>query len=404
MGGSTDGLREAWLAPRLGASGKKIWVAFRGLLFGWAVFAVFGYAAHMMMGTSPDLLWARARFFPPAPESAGTADAVWSFGLVFWLVLVLVAASGIAKITYRELKGDDFYGASDAWRYALEHSRSTIGTPIALAALVVVCLLLLVPGGLLGRIPTVGPVIVGLLALPGLLIGVLGAFFTVALVLSLLYGPAVIGTTGEDALEGGVQTLGLLWDQPWRTAGSTLVSAISTLLATWLLALLTVLGLALTAQVVHAVMGAAYTRFAAGALTYLPAAVPGPADLPAALVGVPLEGLFPPAAPAGMADGSGGVAGLLGGIALLCLLALVVSFTLSSLVAGHTAAYIALRRRRDGEDLLDWPDEVDELEEHITPAAPSDTSQTPAPPVDAPPPEGEQTAPPGDEPAAGSGH
>jgi hypothetical protein len=41
----------------------------------------------------------------------------------------------------------------------------------------------------------------------------------------------------------------------------------------------------------------------------------------------------------------------------------VLSYGISCLISGTTASFLVLRRMKDGEILLEWTDEVDELEE-----------------------------------------
>ena len=265
MRGLTDSLRDPWLAPRLGASAKKMWVSFKGIALGWMIHAVFGYAAHMTLGVSPIRIWQQYRLFPALPAEAGLAGAVWWFGLVAGALLVLVASAGVAKITYRELKGDDFYGASDAWRYAVEHGPSTMGTPILLSLGFVVCVLAIMLGGWVARIPWAGPVLLGVAALPILMSGMLAAFLLVAVLASFLYAPAVIGTTGEDALEGGVQCMGLLWNQPWRTAASTFTAAVAATIGTLIFIGITLVALTIVAGALNASMGDGFGSLASGA-------------------------------------------------------------------------------------------------------------------------------------------
>jgi hypothetical protein len=358
----TYDVRDPWRAARLGASGKKIWLAFRGIASGYLLFLVLGYAANLAAGRTPSTIWRLYHLIPLSPASYGDPfhEGIWMFGLVAGLLIVLIASVGIAKITYRELKGDDFYGRSDAWQYALEHGRSVVGAPIVLAAAFTGIVFLLLVVGWMGRIPVVGAILVGLFALPAFVAALLAVFLVLSLALSFLITPAVVGTTGEDAIEGSIQSMSLLWAVPWRTAGYTAVAATSTLLGTWLLAVISFSAIVLLGNVLHATLGPAFDSFAKGVAAYLPPGVPLLAQPTGWLWHDALRSLLP-----AISTDVAGPAGVLGGLTLMCIIAFVYAYAISSLISGTTAGYIVLRRLKDGEDLLDWTDEVDELEERL---------------------------------------
>ena len=50
-------------------------------------------------------------------------------------------------------------------------------------------------------------------------------------------------------------------------------------------------------------------------------------------------------------------------VSILIVIAMVLSFWVSCLMSGITASFLALRRMKDGEILLEWADEIDEIEE-----------------------------------------
>jgi XTP/dITP diphosphohydrolase len=348
MRGLTYSFLDPWSAPRLGASGKKIWVAFRGITLGYMIYLFFGYAANMMVGLSPVRTWQVFHLFPLSPGGPGSelASAIWTFGLVAGLLSLFVASVGVAKITYRELKGDDFYGGSDAWRYALEHGRSTIGAPVALGVLFLAVMLVVVVIGLVGRIPGIGPILFGLLAFPAFLAALLGVFVLLSLYLALLYTPAVIGTTGEDALEGAIQAMGLLWATPWRTVGYSVIAGTATLIATWVLAVVVRWALSLIGFAAMG-MGEGFHAFAAGTLAYLPNHVPLFADLIAISFPEALSGLLPPAPLAsGQVEGVAAVGSFLGGVTLLGIVGIVKAYFVSSLVSGTTAGTYEANARK----------------------------------------------------------
>jgi hypothetical protein len=365
-------VRDPWKAPRLGASGKKIWVAFKSVVYGYLSYLLLAYASHMIAGTSPATTWQVFHFFPQIPSiDRGLIPVLlWDFGIIAAVLIIMIGATGVAKITYRQLKGDDFYGGSDAWKFALVHGRSTVSTPLIFAVLFgLICLSIWVLGWV-SRIPDVGPVLLGISAIPAFLAALVGVYILIALLLSLLYTPAIIGTTGDDGLEGVIQVFSLLWSLPWRTAGYTAVAAFTSAVGTYLLAVISLGAFAMAGSIIAAIYGPTFANIAAGVGAYMPPECTFLSALPSWLWPGPFVALFPTQgfglAFAENPSGVEAVAAFLGGISVLMVMGLVMAYGINCLSSGMTASYLVLRRIKDGEILLEWTDEVDELEEQVT--------------------------------------
>ncbi|MFC1628375.1 hypothetical protein ACFL3H_04585 [Gemmatimonadota bacterium] len=361
----TLSIRDPWMTPRLGASVKKMSVAFRAVVIGYLAYAIFGHLSYLFMGRAVTETWTLYRCFPPPPGIGSGIGSmlIWDMGAVTAVLSLMIGGTGIAKITFRQLKGDNFYGNSDAWRYALARGRSTLGTPFINAVLLALICLVLWVVGWLSSIPLAGPLILGLMALPAFGLALLAVYVAVAFLLSLLYTPSVIGATGEDALEGTIQVFSLLWNNPWRTAGYTVTVLFTALLAAWVLAIISLLALTVLGGVLGAVMGPSFEAMAAGTISYLPLKSLFFIDLPSWFMPGPLMDLIPSVeSMSPPLTGSQSLAVFLGGLSLVIASAALLSYVISCLVSGFTVSYVVLRRLKDGEDLLEWSDEVDELE------------------------------------------
>lgn len=362
----TFSVRDVWRTPRLGASGKKMWVAFKGISYGYICYLLLGYISYMLAGSSPAAIWRLHRFFPAVPpDGTGFIPVlIWDLGAVLFLLFVLIGATGVAKITYRQLKGDNFYGKSDAWKYAIDHSRSTVMTPLLIGVLFgALCLALWILGWV-ASIPGIGPVVLGLSAIPAFVVGLLAVYVALAFTGSFLYAPAVIGTTGDDALEGAIQMFSLLWSAPWRTAGYTAVVLATSMIAAYILATAALTALSVIGGVVAGALGPSFDSIAAGAVSYLPFDCPILKAPPDWMWPGPLAGLLPVVDPMSPpAIGAQKLASLLGGVSLIVVMGGLISYVLSCLASGFTASYVTIRKYKDGEDLLEWTDEVDDLEE-----------------------------------------
>lgn len=363
-------IRDPWRAPRLGASGRKMWVAFKSIIYGYFVYLLLAYASHMAAGTSPVTIWQVFHFFPSEPAYSGVIPSLlWNLGLIASILVVMMGSTGIVKLTYRQMKGDDFYGASDAWKCALERGRSTVFTPLMLMVLFgLVCLSLWFLAWV-SKIPGAGPIILGLSVIPVFFVATMGIYLLISLLLSLIYAPAVMGTTGDDGLEGVVQVMSLLWSMPWRTLSYTVAAFVASTVATWLLAVIALGAMALTVNIFNTVygIGTEFSTILAGMMTYLP---PEPAilsSMPSWLWPGPFVELFPLLDTTMMAkenlSGIGAFEAFLGGVSMLIVICMVLSFWVSCLMSGITASFLVLRRMKDGEILLEWADEIDDLEE-----------------------------------------
>ncbi len=361
----TLSVRDPWKTPRLGASAKKMSVAFRAVMFGYLAYSVFGHLSYLVMGRSLVESWTLYRFFPPPPGIGSGIGSMlmWDMGAVIAVLSFMIGGTGIAKITYRQLKGDNFYGNSDAWRYALSRGRSTLGTPFIIAVLLALICLVLWTVGWISSIPFAGPLFLGLMALPAFVLALLAVYVGLAFLLSLLYTPSVTGATGEDALEGMIQVFGLLWNNPWRTVTYTFTVVATALMAAWILATFCLLALTILTGVLGAVMGPSFDAMAAGTISYLPLKSLFFIDLPAWIWPGPLMNLIPAVdIMTPPLTGSQNVAVFIGGFSLVIASGILLSYVISCLTSGFTVSYIVLRRMKDGEDLLEWSDELDELE------------------------------------------
>jgi len=363
MSGFTGSVAAAWKAPRLGLSGKKIWVAVRSLLLAFPAFVIPAYAAWLCNGHAPAEIWRLFHFFPSLPAHGLAARLCWNGGIVLALFIVLIGATGIARITCRQLKGDNFYGRTEGWRFALQHGRGTVGAPFVIGLLFLLVAGLLALLGALASIPALGPIVLALLLAPAFFLALGGIYILLALVVSFLYGPSIVGCTGEDAIEGAIQSFSLLWSVPWRTAVTTAAAVVTTAIAGLVLVTGSLAALTLLARVAGGVMGTSWYVIEKAALAYVP--ING-------LSSGTRTGLWPTVVPAPLPTGGAVVpnphgldsfAAFLAGVALLAVLGVLLAYLVSSLSSGLTAGWIELRRCKDDEDLLAWTDDIDLLED-----------------------------------------
>ena len=342
--------RDLFRAARLGWSLKKMWTAFCGLLVHYVVYAGCAYTGlALSQGASFRALWAQHGLFPKP-----TPTPVYYAGAALALCVLLVTACAICRITCQGLKGDPFYASGEAWRFLRSCWRSVILGPLfilALLALFLACGALI---GLAGRaVPLLGELGVALLFFPVFFAALVALFIAFALLVALLFAPAIVGVGGDDALEVLIQSFSLLWSQPWRLLLYYAGVLASVKVGVFVLGCLTFYALYLVSFVCGLAMGEKFSALMIVALQYVPDNLiaffftGGVLPYPDLLGHLPETG-WP----------SGGLlwAGRLLALSLLLVVGFVLSYALSAHSAGTALIYLILRKKKDGENLLERED------------------------------------------------
>jgi len=220
-------------APRRALKGKKIWAHLMGLVVGYPAYAILTYLALWVDGESLSAVWDQYGIYPFFSLCDGqllsvAAWIIYSLALLAWLVATLLASTVVARITYKELKGDQFYTFTNGFAFARRHWRTIIFSPLAIILIILFFLVMAVIMALVGKIPFLGEVIfVGLY--PLYFLGAVFVLYTaVVLVVLILYLPAIIGVWEEDAMACTFQAYGITWNQTWRAVVySALIGALA---------------------------------------------------------------------------------------------------------------------------------------------------------------------------------
>lgn len=210
---------DVFRAGRLGFSPRKIGVGVKGLFQGTLLYSILSYGALMVSGMGYKEIWQAYRFIP-APFVQGNLNwigmIIYAIACLVALYYYLVTLTAISKITFEQLKGDEFYEGREAWAFARKNWKGAFGSPIFLAFIIAILIAVGLVMGLLVRIPQVGPILVGLLSLPL----IAGAFFIVYLTIVagvvLIVAPAIVATTDSDTFDTVFEAFSLINDQTWR--------------------------------------------------------------------------------------------------------------------------------------------------------------------------------------------
>jgi len=245
--------QDVFRAGRLGFSPRKIGVAVKGLFYGALVYSILSYAALMISGMSYKAIWQNYRFIP-SPFIQGNLNWI---GIILYVIaclaalfFYLVTLTAISKITFEQLKGDEFYEGREAWAFALKNWKGAFGSPIFLAVIIAVLLLVGLVMGLVFLIPHVGPILIGLFSFPLMA----GAFFIVYLTIVtgvvLLIAPAVVSSTDSDTFDTVFEAFSVINDQTWRFILWELLLLVTTVICAFVFAYLAKMALSLTNLVI----------------------------------------------------------------------------------------------------------------------------------------------------------
>jgi hypothetical protein len=211
-------VRDIFRAPRLGLSGKKIWVFLSANLIGFTVYWILSYISLMSSGMSFTEAWNRFGLYPCLYGSPANwwSWLIYWIGIIFWFYTIFLACTAVSRITFKQLKGNEFYSAGDSIHFVKKHWRPVILTPISLLLIIIFFVLMAIAFALVGKIPIIGEL---LFAIPYLFY-FFGSVFTIytaiVLLISLIYTPAIVGTYEDDTMGTVFQSYSITWSQPWR--------------------------------------------------------------------------------------------------------------------------------------------------------------------------------------------
>lgn len=344
-------IRDIPAGARLGLGGRKIWLFFKSLVLSWLVWSLFTYLG--WLAADPGGLGAVMRQSRLLPLPGGLfwqswqAVAILAAGVLGIAWVMLSASLKASRITFEEIRGDDFYSGRDAARFFRGNWKPLAATPLVIAAGLLLAVLALFLLGLLGRIPAAGPVIFGLLAVPAWGASLLAVLAAVALLACIPLLPPIIATTRGDTFETLFELFSTLTSQPWRIVLYGLASAASNAAGLALFMVAASLATGFLSWAAGLGMGDPPGSVLVAGLSHLAPALVGAAARPADILGL-AGGGSPTVTGGGMA-----VISAAGAAIVLVLL----SYLLSACSSGWTLIYLAVRNRKDGEDLVRRADE-----------------------------------------------
>jgi len=270
--------------------------------------------------------------------------------LFFWSFF----GGAIARIAAVDFAKDERPQIGDAMSFALSKFGSFFWSPLVPLIFVVVLLLCNVLLGVIGRIPVVGPVVMGLF----FALAALSAFLVMLLLIGTFFGFLFMWPTiameGTDAFDAISRAFNYLYARPWKTIWCWLCAAVYGVAVIGFVALFTCLLLRFAVGSLRLGMGPDFTSIH----PFLRAGAPEP--------GTPLSSV---------------IAMILIRIVIVTAGGLVLGFVASYKITAATIIYSVLRRDVDGTDMsevfLPEPEETP-TEPPAEPAPPEPKPEAPA--------------------------
>lgn len=212
---------------RYGFSGRRIGIHLTGILLSYLIYEILVYLSLFIKNADEvKKFWNSYGLLPIPPFvtaefNTPTTVAMW-IGIFCFALIFFLASTMASKITIEQLRGDVFFSVGDALSFLKQKWKTVFGAFFGL--LFILFFLLLIPIGiaLLGKIPALGkPILVlGSLFTPiAFVLGLLIAFITIVFLSSLFFVPAIVATTNADAFETIFQLFSIVWNEPWRLIG-----------------------------------------------------------------------------------------------------------------------------------------------------------------------------------------
>jgi hypothetical protein len=209
--------KDVFRAGRIGFSAKKMWASFLGFLIAFVGYGIIAYIAYIVAGIEIGEVWETFRVTPLYPVGLPWYSwVIWIVALLWWICVALLTGVAISKITYEQLKGDEFYEIKEAIKFALKTGKSAILAPFVLILFIVALIVMGIILALITWVPYFGQLFFAVMAVPAFAVCLFILYLLVVTIVSLIIGPSIVGETGNDTFDTLFESFSVINDQPWR--------------------------------------------------------------------------------------------------------------------------------------------------------------------------------------------
>jgi len=232
----------------------------------------------------------------------------------------------------------------------------------------VICGLVL---SLIGAIPYLGEIFVGLMALPAFAVSLFIVYLLIVFFFTLMIGPAVVGSTKNDTFDTLFEVFSCVNEQPWRLVVYGGLLWILAKVGMFILGLASAGAVKIGTEVVHIFAGAKIYDMTANAAHFLKINLPGwlpwlCRDIFERFINYMHAGmLFEPSFYTRV-NWAVDVGSVLFGIAFYCIALFVLSYGTATWFSGNVLIYSVLVKKKDDKNLFEKEEE--KIETKPTPA------------------------------------
>ncbi|MCS7258400.1 MAG: hypothetical protein NZ601_03400 [candidate division WOR-3 bacterium] len=217
--------KDLFKALKLGFSAKKLIMMGLGLLVGAVLYNIFSYLGFLASGFSFYQIWDAYRVLPIPESLSWYGWVLYGLGVGLFLASILITATAVVKVTYEQLRGDDFFQITEAFKFAFKNINAIFMSwilVIIFIATVVVCGLIL---SAIGRIPYFGELFMSIFTVIAFFASLFIVYLAIILFFALLYAPVVVGTAKTDTFDTLFEVFSMVNHQTARTIWYTLIVA-----------------------------------------------------------------------------------------------------------------------------------------------------------------------------------
>lgn len=211
--------RDIFRSPRLALSVKKIWLFLKANLFGFSVYWILSYLALSATGIGFSEAINKFGLYPCLYCTENTSiisQLLYWIGITIWIISIFYACTAVSRITFRQLKGNDFYSVADARKFVKNHRYPIILSWISISLIAAFFSLGAIIFALIGKIPYVGELLFALLYIVYFFGSIFTVYTLIVFITSFIYSPAIVATMEEDTMGTVFQSYSISWSQPWR--------------------------------------------------------------------------------------------------------------------------------------------------------------------------------------------
>ncbi len=363
--------KDIFRAFRLGFSAKKMWVMFEGLVAGFLGYVLLSYIALIIQGQwTITKIWNTYTLFVFPSYMTWYSWIVWYIGVAWFVFMMLISGIAVSKLTYEQLRGDEFFEVKEAWKLAWKRAGSLVASPVLLAVFIAILIVAGLVLSLLGKIPYFGELFVGIMAIPAFAVSLFIIYLLIVLLFTFTLAPSVIGVTKSDAFDTLFEVFSCVNDQPWRLVLWQASMKLFSLVGMLVLGFFSVKAINLGTSIVRIFMHSKLDEILNNSLSIFKLSIP--AYLPLQIRDWIINGfkitgagiLFNPPSFSSLGWAKD-ISAVLIGIALYVVFFFILSYGASIWYAGNTVIYLVLVKKKDDRNLLEVKEEEFEIPEKI---------------------------------------